>query len=140
MTDAELHNYFYQLCLNAEIPKDKNVVARNARDVWYQLENAVYNKYGTKLINPTHICETLNPFTIHFTWDDKEGHVLGCSVKETSEIYICFNRVFFIKDEKKSFITTHEGWKEYLCLPKIQISETLMEAFYLYYLEKNNGH
>ena len=139
MTDAELHDYFYQLCLNSNIPKDKNVVGWNARDFWHQLEDSVYNKYGTRLINPTHVCETLNPFTIHFTWDDKEGHVLECSVKETAEIYICFNRLFFIKDENRSFITTHDGWKECLYLPKIETSKRLMEVFYLYYLEKNNG-
>lgn len=127
MTDAELHNYFYQLCLNAELPKDKNVVGWNARDFWYELENAVYKKYGTRLINPTHVCESLNPFTSHFTWNDKEGNVLGCSIKEIPEIYVCFNN-------------NTQNWKEFLYLPKIKLSERLMEVFYLYYLKKNNGH
>lgn len=127
MTDAELHNYFYQLCLNAEIPKDKNVVGWNARDFWYQLSDSVYNKYGTELINPTHICETLNPFTIHFTWDDKDGNILGCSIKETPEVYMCFNN-------------NTQSWREFLYLPRIQVSERLMKVFYSYYLKKTNGH
>lgn len=128
MTDAELHNYLNQFCLNTDIPKDKNVVGWNARDVWYQLKDAVYNKHGTRPINPTHVCETLNPFTIHFTWDTSNGllgrNVLGCSIKETPEVYVCSNN-------------STQNWKEFLYLPKIEISERLMEVFYLYYLEKN---
>lgn len=140
MTDAELYNYFYQLCLNSDISKDKNVTGWNARDVWHQLEDIVYNKYGRRLINPTHVCESLNPFTIHFTWNDNDGNVLGCSVNEKPEVYVCFTNIYFVKDESSSFITKYYSWKEFLYLPKIQISERLMEVFYVYYLEKNNGH
>lgn len=127
MTNVELHNYFYQLCLNSNILKDKNAVGWNARDVWYQLEDIVYNKYGRKLINPTHVCESLNPFSIHFTWNDNNGHVLGCSIKETPEVYICFSN-------------NTENWKEFLYLPELKISDRLMEVFYLYFTEKNNDY
>lgn len=133
MTDAELYTYLWELSSNTNVSKDKNVVGWTAKTFYHILSDKVYEKYGKRLITPTHICESLNPFTIHFTWDDGSGNVLGCLVKENPEIYVCFSHSYFYKNEIKT-----DSWKEFVYLPNLEVSDKLMEVFYLYYLEKNN--
>lgn len=141
MTDKELYDYFWKILADEEATKEQKLVMFKARQLWHQLQDNVSETYGKEILPPSNICDTLNPFTVHFTWDNECGDTLGCSVNEKEEVYFCFNSIFFDKDENGRFTTKHDSWKEYLTLPNIKTSEKLMNIFRLYYSEKkNNGY
>lgn len=124
MTDRELYDYFWKILLNGDATKEQKTAMSNARNFWHEISDKVYEKYGDRLINPTHICDTINPFTIHLTWDYRDGNILGCSISEKLEIYVCFNN-------------DSHYWSEYLTLPNILVSERLMNTLYDYYREQH---
>lgn len=127
MTDKELYDYFWKMSAYGEVTREQQFTMFQAKDFWHQLQDKVCEKYGERLMAPTHVWDTHNPFIVHFTWDYKDGNVLGCSVNEEAEIYVNFNNDSL-------------SWKEYLTLEDLKIPDRLMEVFYLYYLEKKNDH
>lgn len=140
--EKQMTNQDFEIYLRKALdsPLGEEVVRWNVRDFWIRLSDYIYNKYGKPLIVPTHYCESDNPFTIHFTWDDKNGNVLGCHMNGGANIYFCFSHSSFYKDESDIFRLKTDSWKELLYLPNLKISDRLTEVFYLYYLEKHNGH
>jgi len=133
MTNSDFEIYLMKAL---DAPLGQAVVRWNAKNLWEKLSRQVYEKYGNRLTTPTHYCESDNPFTIHFTWDDKKGNVLECSTNEGTEIYVCFNKDMYYKDRSDILKLHIQDWKELLYLPELKMSDRLMEVFYLYFLRK----
>jgi len=144
ITNKELYDYFWKIFLDGNSTKEQKAAMFNARQLWHQFEDNIYEKYGKGIVAPSNICDTSNPFTIHFTWDDDndlERNVLGCSINENQEVYICFCKSIWVKENLDSSCRADvENWAEYLILPDIEMPERLRRIFYQHYLKKNNGH